>query len=60
MRWGDVEADRGLVDVYLLSTGRRVAVFRLPRDVYQFDVHDNALLTLRLTEKGSILTVYDR
>lgn len=60
MRWGDVEADRGLVDVYLLSTGRRVAVFRLPRDVYRFDVHGNTLLTLRLTEEGSVLTVYDR
>ncbi len=52
--------DVGKVDVYLLGTGKRVAVLALPPQSVVFDVADSHLLVLQNTDNGSLLTLFDR
>jgi hypothetical protein len=51
----------GMVDVYQLTTGRRIKSLSIPHDdAYQIDVAEGVLVVLRSTERGSILSAYAR
>lgn len=60
LRGGIAKEDEGMVDIYLLSTGERVAIATLPAKTYKFDVAGAHLVVLQNTDSGSHLTVYDR
>jgi hypothetical protein len=50
-----------LVDVYGLGTGRRIKSLAIPHeDAFQIDVAKGVLVVHRSTERGSIVTVFDR
>lgn len=50
-----------MVDVYDLGTGRRTTSLAIPHeDAFQIDVAEGVLVVHRSTERGSIVSVFDR